>query len=169
MAAGVASVLIAGIVFLGFHVFQKKLLVSDSQEESLAPLKETFSFMIDGPDTNKQYSIRCHVFYFIANQASGDDSEFCCPSDNELMLWLKDSIYEEYAYYDGLLDYESLRENFLSGDFKQNITEKFISYIDDKVLDMDQSTQLGIDIMRVVVEPEGAFREDLEKAKQEPE
>ena len=77
----------------------------------------------------------------------------------------------EYADqdYDGLLDYESLREDFMSDDFQQNVTGKFISYIDDKVLDMDQSAQLGIKIMVVDVEPEGAFKEDLEKAAQESE
>ena len=157
LAVGVVSVLIAGIAFVSLHMSQKWLHL---------PIK--------GPDANKKYSIRCQVQSkdrFIAHQVADGDLEPICPSDDELMSLLEDFFFEEYADQedDGLLDYESLREDFISGDFEQDIADKFRSYIDDKVSDMDQSKQLGIVIRSVDVDPEGAFREDLEKVKQAPE
>ena len=158
MVAGVASILIAGFAFSCLRMFPY-----DSVEKSIA-------LPINGLDTNKQCSIRCRVLYkdkSIVHQAAYDDSVLCRPSGDELMSWLEDFIAEEYMGQ----DYEYLLVDFT--DFKENVAERFKSYItDEKFSDLDSKEQLGIEIIAVDVEPEGIFREDLimkEKISQESE
>ena len=166
LAIGVSSVLVVAITLYAF-------LAVPSKDGMIGNLKEVSqSLSVNVADTNKQYSIRCQVVYkdkSIAHQMPDDDSRLFRPTDKELMSWLKDFIIEEYSDK----DYESLINDFINEDFDKYVTEDFRHYVDNKISEMDQQVQLGIDIAAVLVDPEGEFKEDLiremKKALQESE
>ena len=115
--------------------------------------------LANAPAADGSCSIRCKVTYkVIPRQKFAGDHEVVYPDNEELLSLLKDAVADEY----GEVEYEDLLEACRSGEIAENIEEKFKELVDDYVSERDYQAELGVEILDVEVEPEGALKKDVE-------
>lgn len=144
------------IVTLGGFTFAKPISID------LAPT--------NAPDENVQYSICCQVIYKdnkIPRPMSDDELKTVFNTGAMLNSWLTGFIYDRYCGQ----DYGILLQSYISGNMAQNVNEDFPEYVAGKIYHMDPSDCIDVNAVTVVVNAEGAFREDIEaeNASQESE
>ena len=142
------------LVTLGGFTFAKPISID------LAPT--------NAPDGNVQYSICCQVIYRdnkIPRPMSDDELKKVFDTGTKLNLWLTGFICDKYCGQ----EYESLLQSYISGGVAQNINEDFPEYVADKIYCMDPNDCIDVNAVTVVINAEGAFREDIEIEKSSEE
>ena len=79
--------------------------------------------------------------------------------------WLKDFIESEYQD----VEYERMLRAYLSGEFVDDINNRFPEYVVDMINRMNPDEQFDLDTVTVLAEAEGTFRADLIKLRSEQE
>lgn len=79
--------------------------------------------------------------------------------------WLKDFIESEYQD----VEYERMLRAYLSGEFVDDINNRFPEYVVDMINRMNPDEQFNLDTVTVLAEAEGTFRADLIKLRSEQE
>ena len=128
---------------------------------------KTMEIPVKVPGENRYCTIRCQVIYLDGPpsrpQPDGDE-KIVRPSESELMSWLKDFVAkEEFDDCDG---YMELLDKFIDEDFPDSFTRDFKDYIVEKL--EEDAARPGIDVRTVIVDPEGALKEDYDKRKSVP-
>jgi len=119
----------------------------------------------NAPCADARYSVRCQIVYKnngIPRPRSEDEFSFVLLTSDLLNAWLESYISGRYAG----MEYEDLVELYLAGDdkgFTSDVNAGFLENVDAQISMQEPSERFDLDAVTVVVEAEGAFRDDLER------